>query len=70
MTSGDAPCPNCGHLLWFLNLSGQQLIFEQKTSRDLRDRLLPLIDESLADSLDIIELVMELEDEFDIDWLE
>ena len=65
--TGDAPCPNCGHLIW--------------RSRELVDQVRERIAEKLgvplemvtlamtmkelgADSLDTVELVMELEEEF------
>jgi acyl carrier protein len=67
--AGDAPCPNCGCLIW--------------RSTQLLERLRSLLSERLgvaaediepgetfselgADSLDTVELVMELEEEFDI----
>ncbi|QDU26086.1 Acyl carrier protein [Anatilimnocola aggregata] len=77
----DAPCPHCGHLLWFIAVRDQtQLIFSAQergtTSRMLRivaeqlgvsvEQLLRenrTLDELGADSLDVVELVMELEEE-------
>ena len=58
---GDAPCPNCGHLLWW---------FEQRfadKSKDVGDFLeASFVNDLGAASLDTVELVMELEEEFDI----
>ncbi len=83
MPFGDAPCPNCGHLLWFLNLPGETLIYEHQEAQTIRDRFIELVsqwlgvsreqvlaDPSLAkdlikDSLDLVELVMELEEGLD-----
>jgi hypothetical protein len=76
--SGDAPCPNCGCLLWFVALSSnEQMFFEHEKVREriiehlvnnlgvareaLESRSL---EELKIDSLDIAELMMELEDEF------
>ena len=60
----DAPCPNCGHLLWFIrehfaNQSGvkrEQITLDSSFADDLN-----------MDSLETVELVMELEEEFDIE---
>ena len=58
--SGDAPCPGCGQLLWW---------FQRRFHLDdLRNELLHrLIDDLAGESLDVVELVMELEEEFDLD---
>jgi len=58
--SGDAPCPGCGQLLWW---------FQRRFDlQDLRTELLHrLIDDFAGDSLDVVELVMELEEEFDLE---
>jgi acyl carrier protein len=75
---GDAPCPNCGTLLWFVNTSTGIRFYESKAIAPLRERILRAVSKSLGvgtslvpndlggDSLDIVELVMELEDEFGI----
>lgn len=82
---GDAPCPACGHLLWFLHVHSEPRFFLPAEAEPIRERLLHLIAEQLgvrrelldpsslprlindqgADSLDMVELVMELADEFD-----
>ncbi len=69
LPSGDAPCPNCGHLLW----SSAELLssFQNRFAETLgvaTDRITPdtTFAELGADSLDTVELVMELEEEFDI----
>src|SRR5262245_18635563 len=70
---GDAPCPNCGTMLWFVSLGTQPLFYDSTDERVVRflvDRLRidPEIlragrwDDMKADSLDIVELVMELEE--------
>lgn len=79
---GDAPCPNCGSLLWFLQNRHEQVLFEAASSQPVRERFLDIVAEQLgvhrnqinegtsfvddlgADSLDMVELVMELEEEF------
>lgn len=67
--AGDAPCPNCGHLLWF---SAEFLTSFQRQFVDslgvTPDRIMAdtAFADLGADSLDTVELVMELEEEFDI----
>jgi acyl carrier protein len=79
---GDATCPHCGHLLWFVRLADEVRVYEHEKANELRERLKRLIAEQLgvdeakitgdvsfindlgADSLDVAELVMELEEEF------
>ena len=79
---GDAPCPNCGTLLWFFDTSAGMRFYESKAIAPLRDRIIQAICDTLGvnkervnptmsffhdlavDSLDLVELVMELEDEF------
>jgi acyl carrier protein len=58
-TSADAPCPSCGHLLWFL---GDRL----GVDKGQLTRSTSFIEDVGADSLDIVELVMELEEEFGV----
>lgn len=77
---GDAPCPNCGSLLWFV-IDGRDLrFFRHEESSVLRERVIRAmaqvlqVDENIvredpaiwkkmgADSLDLVELVMELEE--------
>jgi acyl carrier protein len=57
--SRDVPCPSCGHLLWWirdrLGITG-----------DLLETLRWARDEIGEDSLDLVELVMELEEEFEV----
>ncbi len=60
---GDSCCPSCGQLLWW---------FRDRLSRDAgvvpeRITLFSSFTEDIgADSLDIVELVMELEEEFEV----
>lgn len=81
---GDAPCPNCGTLLWFFNTLAGMRFYESEAAAWLRDRILQTVCENLgvnkgqvtsstsfledvgADSLDMTELVMELEEAFSI----
>jgi len=80
---GDATCPNCGSLLWFLNIESTTRVYDRSASHSIRDRVIRIVAKQLgvapdkiaestsfvndlgADSLDIVELVMELEEEFD-----
>ena len=79
---GDAPCPHCGQLLWFVNIGTGIRFYDYDSSERLRERLREFIAEQLgvsvdslptdsgalkipgADSLDMAELLMELEEEF------
>ena len=59
LPAGDAPCPYCGHLLWW---------FQERYS-DIREAITAstsFIDDLQADSLDVVELMMELEEKFEI----
>lgn len=78
---GDAPCPNCGTLLWFLQspaqtrfLTGEEAgtireLLKDVTSHDeeralaTADQLLALLQRRGADSLDMVELIMESEED-------
>ena len=67
--TGDAPCPSCGHLLWFVKTKADHWLFEHDgVTTEFREYLADRIAESPheLDSLDLIELVMECEDAFDI----
>ena len=67
--TGDAPCPKCGHLVW---LSAELLATFQRLFADSLginpDQITPDVafTDLGADSLDTVELVMELEEEFDL----
>ncbi|HVA45450.1 MAG TPA: hypothetical protein VNH11_03615 [Pirellulales bacterium] len=67
---GDAPCPRCGTLLWFVNTEHGLRLLDAELVEQVRQRLTERFGESvfeigLTDSLDIVELVMELEEEID-----
>jgi hypothetical protein len=78
---GDAPCPSCGSLQWFVRVGDHRFYFAPSGSArrgDLADILAELLeldreelmrDPSILDrldldSLDLVELVMQYEDEF------
>src|SRR5207249_72895 len=81
---GDAPCPQCGTLLWFFDTANGTACCEFAAIAPLRDRLFAYVAANLGinidevvraymtreplgfDSLDIVELAMELEEEFDL----
>jgi acyl carrier protein len=80
---GDAPCPACGHLLWFIaSGAGISLLDAEKASDIIRAKLTNLLGirmpagkatslaELLADisldSLDLVEVALTLEEEFDV----
>ena len=70
---GDAPCPRCGQLLWFVDTSDGFRLFAPDDLLDRiatklgvnRDEISSLDDLTKfgSDSLDMIELLMELEEE-------
>jgi acyl carrier protein len=80
---GDATCPHCGQLLWFIQTADTAQLFDAQQSQECKHRVLEILASQLgldrdeiannaalfdaigADSLDIVELVMELEEEFD-----
>jgi acyl carrier protein len=80
---GDAPCPACGQLLWFLTVRSEQRFFLPDEAVAIRERLLERVAENLgvnreavlrdpaflketgADSLDLVELMMELEEQLE-----
>lgn len=80
---GDAPCPNCGCLLWFVVSGSDTRFLPFEESADLREQVIKIIAEHLSvnentvlndpsiwkklgvDSLDMVELVMELEEEIE-----
>ena len=86
MPFGDAPCPYCGSLLWFVSRGSTIRYFEHEAATPVRkwvrqftaaqlgvspDKIpanLKHVDlkELGADSLDTVELIMELEEEFGI----
>jgi hypothetical protein len=78
---GDAPCPKCGTLLWFVGVSPEERVYYEYAAAELiRERLLDLLSANLGvnrhqleadpslvlhsglDSLDVAELMMELEE--------
>jgi acyl carrier protein len=56
--AGDTLCPQCGELLWKLRDSLEAVTLSPIAELALTD---PIVDH-LADSMDIVELVMQLED--------
>ncbi len=81
LPAGDAPCPHCGVLLWFLPTSAGVSLHETESVAALRRKIAELLAANLGinpqaaaqpsffadvgqDSLDVAELMMELEDEF------
>ncbi len=80
---GDAPCPHCGHLLWFVALSAdEQRFYDREAGEGIRPMLLESVARSLGiskeeleadpsllrnqriDSLDLLEVIMDTEEEF------
>jgi len=71
---GDAPCPACGTLLWFVTEAAEARFFDPETAGLIElvaSRLgvsaatvrAGRLDDLGLDSLDVVELVMELEEE-------
>jgi acyl carrier protein len=83
MPFGDAPCPRCGCLLWFIAADSDIRFYPFEQSATIRERVLRIVADHLGvdegairrnpgivnelggDSLDMVELIMELEEEFD-----
>ena len=81
---GDAPCPKCGCLLWFIGFPSEtQWFFEYEAADEIGERVLARVADNLGvsrqqlesdpalawkavDSLDLAELMMELEEEFGV----
>ena len=61
--SGDSVCPSCGHLLWWFR---DRLGESTTTTLEIIQSLELAADEIGKDSLDLVELVMELEEELDL----
>jgi acyl carrier protein len=40
---GDAPCPNCGTLLWFVRFASETRFYEGQAATDLRERVLEIV---------------------------
>jgi acyl carrier protein len=69
LPSGDAPCPNCGILLWFVADDERLRLYDATAMKAVASRIAdehPFLEELGADSLDTAELVMELEEELGI----
>jgi acyl carrier protein len=84
LPSGDAPCPRCGTLLWFIKTKdglhyheAERIVpIKQKIMDAIRRTCLGVAQKEIlystfiknigADSLDIVELIMELEEEFEV----
>ncbi|QDV52749.1 phosphopantetheine-binding protein [Gimesia fumaroli] len=70
--ANDAPCPQCGCLLWFStelvnSLTNYSLDALGTTASSITvDSRFAELDGDSLDSLDLVELVMKLEDEYDI----
>ncbi len=67
--TGDAPCPCCGSLLWFVKTKSDEWLFGLDwMPAEAKEFIAARIAESPGelDSLDMIELVMECEDAFEL----
>ena len=81
---GDAPCPSCGQLLWFVIRGEGLAFFDPEAAAPKKIAVRNFISKQLgvsldnlpvnlhdfmlslgADSLEVTELIMELEEEFD-----
>ena len=45
---GDATCPNCGSLLWFLNVETTTRVYDRSASRGIRDRVITFVAKQLS----------------------
>jgi acyl carrier protein len=82
---GDAPCPHCGSLLWFLATPAALRFAPPDRVEDIQELVLGRLAGRLAvskealranpslprergiDSLELVELIVELEEEIDLD---
>jgi acyl carrier protein len=60
---GDSCCPACGHLLWWLR---DRLSRDTGAAPDRITLTSSLADDLKADSLEMVELIMDLEEEFGV----
>jgi len=68
--AGDAPCPNCGCLIWASDQLARSVIQRYSEILRLSPGLITAntrFDDLGWDSLDTVEMVMALEEEYDID---
>ena len=81
---GDATCPRCGQLLWFIQTPESTRFFDARQTSPTRDRVIDIVANQLgvdrdkvannpsflndfcADSLETVELIMKIEEEFDL----
>ena len=84
LPSGDAPCPKCGTLLWFIDSPSGMQFYNLESIAPIHESIRRIICEKLgldeeqikssssfvedlqADSLDTVELVMALEENYDL----
>lgn len=60
---GDARCPACGTLLWFVHMPEDLWLFDRRRIDSAKaERLAELLADEEPDSLAIVELMMELEE--------
>lgn len=72
-TGGDAPCPNCGALLRRSDQLAERLrvtVFETLGLSPDTPLDSVRLDSLAVDSLDMVELIMKLEEEFDLNLLD
>lgn len=67
LPTGDVPCPRCGTLLWFVVAEGAYRFYPQGDISPRKKQLLELLANAPTDSLEFVEFVMELEEEFGSD---
>jgi acyl carrier protein len=69
--TGDAPCPHCGCLLWFVNLPrGVRLYKHEDISPRKRELIEGLLSSGLQETLAIVEFLMEAEEDLGIEVAE
>jgi len=67
---GDAPCPHCGHLLWFIAANRQTQFFIPANDAERRDRVMEIIAEQLGVSADELRVNSQLLNELGDDSLD
>ena len=67
---GDAPCPNCGTLLWFSKLPDGLLFFDDEEVRPLREKFLEILCDELGVNKESISYDQSFVEDIGIDSLD
>ncbi|HEY7312448.1 MAG TPA: acyl carrier protein [Gemmataceae bacterium] len=62
--TGEVVCPRCRALIWFVRVEDRVRCYPQRAVSPRKRTFIAALTESSCDSLDMVELAMELEEEF------